>query len=144
MTTFVIASAEKKNEYSDKFGPKVAYMLRLVGRDEPVEISQKPETAPPAEGQQIDGTIEDGKYGPKFKKIYAQNGSGSSNGGGRTEDPRKSAEIRHLASVKAALHLLEIEVRAGATFENEKASEMLKPRIAFFENLAREAGRDAN
>ncbi len=94
-------------------------------------------------GETIEGTIEPRQGFPsEFKQAAKQNGYGGG-GGSRQEDPRKSAEIRRMASQKVAVALLAAEVAAGLTFENQKASELLKPRIQFFEDDAREAGEKA-
>lgn len=132
MPTYLIEHAEKKNEYADKYGPKVAYNLKISGENGVIEMSQKPETAPPTPGQEIDGDIKETEFGKKFKKTYAP---GSSNGfsGGRTEDPKKSAEIRRMACQRAAIELLTAEVHAGLTFANQKASDLLKPRVDWLE-----------
>lgn len=141
MPTFTVKTAEKKNEYADKYGPKVAYTLSIAEVDDLVELSQKPETAPPSEGQEIDGDLIEGQYGKKLKKTYTP---GSSNGGGgRTEDPKKSAEIRRMACQRAAIELLTAEVHAGLTFTNQKASDLLKPRVDWLEADVIAAGEKA-
>lgn len=92
MPTFVVEHAQRKNDYTDKFGPKVSYTVKLQGQDVPVELSQKPETAAPVQGQSLDGTIEQGTYGPRFKKTFTQGGLSAGTSGSKDSDAYRSPE----------------------------------------------------
>ena len=72
---------EPRDWQSEKGGPMLSYKLKLRGRDEVVELSQKKDTPPPAAGQQIDGEIvpSGNQYPDKLKKTY----SGGNFGGGQ-------------------------------------------------------------
>ncbi len=142
MPTFRVDACEVKKELPEKDGkgPFVIYQLLLGDgvSDRPIEaeLLQKPSTAAPTVGQRIDGTVEKTDFGNRFKKDKP-----AFNGGGRVEDPKKSAEIRRMACQRAAIELLAVEVAANRTlfadrenlFDVTKASALLLPRIEWLE-----------
>lgn len=81
---YKILSVEPRAAYDTQYGTMQPYALKLEGVDGFVQLSQKPETAPPAVGQTIHGHTyeQNGQHGGflKFKKVnpnYADNGGGS-------------------------------------------------------------------
>ena len=77
---YKIISVEPRAAYDTQYGTMQPYALKLEGVDGFVQLSQKPETAPPVVGQVIHGhTHNQGKF-LKFKKVnpnYAGNDGGS-------------------------------------------------------------------
>src|ERR1035441_4337186 len=143
MPDIPIEGVKQGDPYTTKHGSElVPYELAWTspeGQHLTGQLSQKPETAPPQEGQTLDVTMEI-KGDRRFLKKVPRDGGHPGGGGGvrHSEDPKKSAEIRRMASQKCAVALLAVEVAAGLRFENSKASELLKPRIEYFENDAKE------
>lgn len=60
-------------DYETKFGAMKSYKIMLDG-GEVVELSQKASTPAPTVGQELEGHIEEGQYGKKFKKEFQQGG----------------------------------------------------------------------
>lgn len=94
MAEYRVVNAMKTGSYDSQFGEadesgkKVMYKysVQLEGQSDPVDISQKPSTAPPKAGDVLSGTIEDTQYGKRFKKD-----SGGSRGGGGRYDQEGAA-----------------------------------------------------
>lgn len=93
----------------------------------------------PSVGERIEGELTKGPHGNKLKR--AAQSYGSKGGGGKSPQERK--EIRRMASQRAGIELLAVEVAAGLRFENVKASDLLLPRVQWFEDDARKAGEKA-
>lgn len=74
-----------------------------------VELFQKAASPAPRVGQTLDGQIEQGKYGPKFKKTPKPFGAG----GVRVRDPRESAMIVRQHSQDMALQYAAIRQQQG-------------------------------
>ena len=104
MSTFTIRGVEKRKQFTTKYGSTLqSYALTLEDSDKQfvqVELNQKVETAEPAIGTQIEGTIEDGQYGKKFKKMLQ---SGAPGPGGKSMSPQTEMQIRHMHAQKCAL-----------------------------------------
>lgn len=137
-------AVEKKRLPADearKRGPLVIYSIELrdEGRLVQAEMMQKPETPAPKAGDVLEGTLTTSDFGMKFKKDKPA--FGGKGGGGKSPQERK--EIRRMASQRAGIELLAVEVAAGLRFENTKASDLLLPRIQWFEDDARKAGEKA-
>jgi|SRR6185437_8704978 len=102
MPTFTVRGVEKRKQFTTKHGSTLqSYALTLEDSDKQlvqVELNQKLETAEPAIGAQIEGTVEDGQYGKKFKKALA-----GAPGGGKGMSPQTEAQIRHMHAQKCAL-----------------------------------------
>lgn len=103
---YKVVSVIKGREYTDKFGPKVSYTLKLEGIEEAVEVSQKPSTTPPQAGDVLKGSIQDTQYGKKFKKEYTQ--APQAQGGSKQfkADPDSRESIEWQTSVKAAVEIV--------------------------------------
>ena len=141
--TITYVGEPKELQAKDTYSAKLIYPVEIAedtphGKD--FELWQETTTAPPMLGP-IEAEIvpAKGTFKPRLKR--AKKGFRGNGGGGYKEDPKKSAEIRRMASQKAAIALLSCEVAAGLRFGDQKASELLKPRIDFFEKDVEEAGR---
>lgn len=70
---YTILSVQKRNEWTGGFGTFQDYALQLEGVDGWVQLTQKPETAAPEQGQVLHGHTEvqtrGGKSSLKFKKV---------------------------------------------------------------------------
>lgn len=114
--TFKVESVLDRSEWEGNYGPMVTYRLRANGQE--VDLNQKPETPAPAEGQEIWGHLEDGKFRPKLKKDPRPDGSGGSSASGGSSkrggewkpesqyDPEKVARITRAHSQEMAVRLL--------------------------------------
>lgn len=89
------AVSQQTRSYETKFGPMTSYKLKLEGHDVPVELGQKASSPAPRAGQTIDGHIEDGPYGPKFKKEYAQGGFGGQSSSGPSGSGMATNQTNH-------------------------------------------------
>ncbi len=141
--TYVVERVEQGNTFETQHGSFQSWCLAITDGEKQMdaELNTKIGKDGPTIGERIEGELTKGQYGWKLKRSYSQNGGG---GRGYAEDPKKSAEIRRMASQKAAIALLAAEVAAGLTFKDEKASELLKPRIDFFERDTIAAGEGAS
>jgi hypothetical protein len=122
MATFTIRDVEKRKQFTTKHGSTLqSYGLTLEDGEKqliPVELNQKLETAEPVIGATIEGTVEDGQYGKKFKKEQANSSGGF--GGGKGRDPKMEAQIRHMHAQKCALsyaHLRQAQGKLPDKFE---------------------------
>lgn len=61
-----------------KYGELVIYQIQFEGREDWIELSQKPTTPAPTVGQELEGDIENTQYGPRFKKAQKAFNGGSS------------------------------------------------------------------
>lgn len=68
------AVSPETRQYDTKFGPMVSYKVKFAEYGQPVEISRKNTSQAPRQGEVLEGNIEEGQYGPKFKKEYNQGG----------------------------------------------------------------------
>jgi hypothetical protein len=136
LSSYKVAEREKGDVWeSDKGGSMQSWNLKLIdGQGEyECQANTKLGNEFPAIGEDVEGEIKRGGPGQpnRFKKAYTAPTPGASKGWQpkspeeRIEERRRSAQIR-------AIELLAVEVSAGMKFENEKASELLKPRITFF------------
>lgn len=146
MSQFTITEVdpETRSWQSSKGNPYISYKVGFKGEqgEGAGELSRPAKDPRPTVGETLpEGTTLDSSN-PRFpaKLVEPRSGGGSKSFG---KSPQERAEIRRMASQKAAVALLAVEVAAGLTFKDEKASEMLKPRIKFFEDDAREAGEKA-
>lgn len=66
--TYVIKQVrEKPKEWDSAYGPMLTYLIQVEGNGEPVSINKKPESPAPQIGDELYGTIEETKFGQKFK-----------------------------------------------------------------------------
>jgi len=140
MPAYEVANAEHKKNFTGKQGGEFSvWALRLKDGENFVNAELVTKEGSPTPSGTINGTLEHGDYGTKLKKDKpAFNG-----GGPRVEDPKRSAEIRRMASQRAGIELLAVEVAAGLRFDETKASDHLLPIIQWFEDDARRAGEKA-
>ena len=110
MATYTIVTAEHKKDLTLDHGDFKVYALSLQGQDGTVELKQKAASPPPAQGQRIDGTIEDGPYGKVFKKEFAPR----TGGGGKS--PKESAQIARMNAQTQALKYWELKHTADPSF----------------------------
>lgn len=125
---YKVQSAIKSGEYESKFGTMHKYLVQFEGQPMPVELSQKPETPAPKNGDSLHGTIEDTQYGKKFKKVqnsnFAPTGSVSKQ---FTADPLKQASIERQVSLKCAIDLL--AAKLPQMEDQPKSGELAKAAI---------------
>ena len=125
MSSYTVQAVNSNREWEGKFGKMISYDINLQGPEGftgSVELAQKPETPAPQEGGTLEGHIEQGKFGPKFKKESGQTFKGG--GGGKPKADQDSIErsVAYKGAVDIACALItagnpsEAEVRA--TIEN--------------------------
>lgn len=153
MPMYSVTAVERDGGFTNEHGEFHSWKLMVKDGETSTEcsINTRSDKPAPTVGQQIDGTLEPGKFRPKLKKNFS--GGGGGGGGPRTEDPKKSAEIRRMASHKVAVELLGIEVQVALArasrgeastlldaITNAGASTVLPRRIEWFEGDAKAAG----
>lgn len=112
----ITAVSKNVRGFDGRHGAMSSYKVKLKDVPNPVEISQKAETAPPKVGDSLEGTIDmSSSYGPQFKKDYTK----KPGGGRRDEDAIKAqwaigAAINFMsAGVVESLKLEEVEPLAN-------------------------------
>ena len=121
---YKIISVEPRAAYDTQYGTMQPYALKLEGVDGFVQLSQKPETAPPVVGQTIHGHTYE-QNGPrggflKFKKVnpnYADKGGGSK--------PQSSADM---GRVMEYLEAIAVAVGAEVAGKQDTAPEDVDDR----------------
>lgn len=119
---FIVIRADHKEDWSSpQYGPFKCYTMELEetpqgsGITHRAEINQKPTTAPPQPGEQLEGEITPNKnpdFPPRFKKTLRENsfsGDGSRGGGGalKPRDPSEIAGARHAHNLLVAARSFE-------------------------------------
>lgn len=132
MPTYVPEKVERAREYNDRYGPKVAYRLTIPGEDDPLEISKKPESAPPVAGEPIEGDIHPPAFEDGLKRLKA---FPKEPGQIRTPAPpsaqahgvdaREASIIRQHSQHMAVLFAATLQ-KEGITLPGEKASDKLE------------------
>lgn len=109
------------------------------------QIKTKATSPAPTVGQVIDAEIVTKPGFPsELKRIPKQQGGFNGGNGSRGKSPQESRQIARMAAQKAAIQLLDAEMRAGMVRpEGLKASELLTPRIDFFFNDILKAGEQS-
>lgn len=109
MPTYTVKAINRQKPWKSKRGDDmVSYYLILAnerGDEKEVELSQKVSTAAPTPGQKLEGTVEQGNYGPRFKKEYS-GGGGGYGGGGRKSSPEDRRSIERQVAAKCATELV--------------------------------------
>lgn len=91
---YKVVSAQRRDEWTSKYGPMVTYAVQLEGVDGWVKLNQKPETAPPAAGQTLFGAVVDKLEGGRpVKKFTKKPRDGDFGGQSNDEVIRKLDEI---------------------------------------------------
>lgn len=107
MSNYTITSVNGRREFESKYGPLVSYKLTIKGDDGyegEAEMTRKPESPAPQQGEQVEGTLDKSnpKYPPKLKR--APGGGVARSGGGR---PSKDSEsIERQVAFKGAVELI--------------------------------------
>lgn len=117
---YLVIRADHKEDWSGQYGPMKTYSLELEeapqgsGIITPVEMNQKPTTAPPAPGETLYGDITPSNnpdFPPRFKKAQRDGGGFSGGGGGskgggtfKPRDPSEIAGARHAHNLLVAAH----------------------------------------
>src|SRR4051812_39660882 len=106
--TYTVVSARHKKTVDGQHGPLQIIALILQDTNGPVdaEWATKPETPVPTEGQQLEGTLESGPYGLKFKRTPAASFGVGGGGGGWRDDPERERRIVRQHSEHMALQAL--------------------------------------
>lgn len=82
MSEYKVINAMQTGEFEGSYGKMVKYavQLELDGKIDTAELNQKPDTPAPKAGDMLSGTIDDTKFGKKFKKeSKPYSGGGRSN-----------------------------------------------------------------
>lgn len=121
---YTVKAVNGHKEWESKYGVMIAYKLdldddagKLVGD---VELNQVKKTPAPVVGQELDGTIGEGKFGPKFTKTPPQTGGGGG-GGSRPRDPSERQSIERQVAFKGAVELvsrIELEKRDSISIKS--------------------------
>lgn len=135
MATYTVEAVLGEREFEGQHGKLKSYDLRLKDVEQVVELTRKPETAPPKAGDTLNGNLEEGFRGKKKLKLERQ---GNFNGGGRQRDPAEGARIIRQNALRHALKTYEIEVALGREQINYSFGEILK-RAEAFETWIKEA-----
>lgn len=113
MPTYTVKAVNRQKPWKSKRGDDmVSYYCVFAnekGDEKELELAQKVSTAAPTVGQKIEGTVEQGTYGPKLKKEYG-GGGGGFRGGPRPDDPATRDSIERQVAIKA---VAEVYGRAG-------------------------------
>lgn len=121
--TVIAVSNETRPWTSQKGGPMVSYRVHLkdtAGQvSENVELSQKTATPAPQPGQLLEGNIDNGEYGLKFKKAFQQQN------GPRGRSPQESAAITRQHSQDMALRAIDLGVSLGVVKKPEDGKALL-------------------
>jgi hypothetical protein len=109
MPYVVEAVLEKRREWnSTKGGPMVSHYVNLKDTAgqvvQNVEWAKKSTSPAPVVGEQVDGNIDHGDYGPKFKAAFTGGGGGR---GGAPKSPEERAAIAASVAFKAGLDAVE-------------------------------------
>ena len=151
------AVAPESRKWSSKHGGEfLSYTVNVSGGDafqgEAVELTRKPDSPAPTLGEVLadyELLPKKGQYPRKLKRMPQANSGGR---GGYKDDPKRSAEIRRMASQKCALELLRIETDIAIAQKDEHSeklfsqlraqgglSKAIEARTSFFESHAKAA-----
>lgn len=105
MSNYTITAVNGQREFDSKYGPLVSYKLTITGDDGyegEAEMTRKPESPAPQQGETIEGTLDrsNPRFPPKLKKAQ---GGGAPRGGGR---PNKDSDsIERQVAYKGAVEM---------------------------------------
>lgn len=120
LTVTAIESQREKNIPGK--GDFISWKLTVkddTGEHSGVELFQRKDSVPPAVGQVIDGTIEQGQFGPKIRKAAKMGG-----GFGRQRDPKESARIVRQHSQEMAIRWTVVAHSRGLLPETFKLNDL--------------------
>lgn len=108
MSVYTVEAIVNEREFESKYGPLKSYKVRIKGDDGfsgEAEITQKPTTAAPQAGQEIEGTLDKSnpKFPPKLKKAQMNGGGGGFKGGARSA--KDSDSIERQVAYKGAVEM---------------------------------------
>lgn len=155
MSDFRIDEVLGQESFSTEHGQFVSYEVRFSGEQGSgiAQHKRKASSPAPKAGDTIDAEIVRKGEKTELKRVWKQDGGGGRSGGSpRTEDPKKSAEIRRMASQKCALELLRIETDIAIAVKDEHSEKLfaklraegglsghIEKRTSFFESHAKAA-----
>jgi hypothetical protein len=150
--TVELAAEKKRLPAKGDYSEKIIYDV-LFSDGTTAELFQNVETAAPAKGDVLEGTIEPSKFGGGMTFRKDKTGFSGGSGGGKKgyeewppaheRDPYKDACIITTSAIKAAINLLAVEVAAGTSLKDVKATDLLRPRVDYFFKMIKEAGEAA-
>ena len=125
----IVGVSSKVDEWSSQYGQMKTYYLKLDGVNEPIKLNQKDSSPAPQTGQTLNGSIQEDKFGKKFKK---ESNFGASNYSANTVSKTQknddgmawgNALTNAVAVVKAGLDAEEVLKVARVLFDgrNEKS-----------------------
>jgi hypothetical protein len=138
VSDFVIEEVLGQEDFSTANGDFTAYTVRFSGDqgNGTAQHNRKASSPAPVAGETIDAEIQHKNGKAMLKRLYKPPGgqSGGFNGGGRS--PQDTKQIVRQHSQEMALRLLTLEIELGTVPKDAKASELLTPRIDWFQKDA--------
>lgn len=106
MSNYQITAVNGKREFESKYGPLVSYKINIKGDDGyegEAEITRKPESPAPSQGETIEGTLDrsNPRFPPKLKKAPG-GGAGAPRGARSAKD---SDSIERQVAYKGAVEM---------------------------------------
>ena len=107
MSNYQITAVNGKREFESKYGPLVSYKINIKGDDGyegEAEITRKPESPAPSQGETIEGTLDrsNPRFPPKLKKAPGGGGAGAPRGARSAKD---SDSIERQVAYKGAVEM---------------------------------------
>lgn len=130
MPNYTVTAVERDGGFTNEHGEFYSWKLMVKDGETLTEcsINTRSDKPAPTVGQQIDGTLEPGKFRPKLKKNFTAGGKG----GGHSDDPKTIARITRSHAQKMAVahsQILHLQKRLPENY----GVETLKPIIDWFE-----------
>jgi hypothetical protein len=125
MSNYTITSINGKREFESKYGPLVSYKLTITGDDGyqgEAEMTRKPDSPAPQEGEQVEGTLDKSnpKFPPKLKRAQGAPGGGSP---GRPN--KDSQSIERQVAFKGAVELIVATLDSSDTMPEDLVCERM-------------------
>jgi hypothetical protein len=115
--TITAVSDQVRQWNSTKGGPMNSYRVHLKAPDgevvQNVELSQKNTSPIPTVGQQLEGNVDQGQYGLKFRKAFGGPAGGGGGGGYKGKTPSEQASIAASVALDKALIAVEQAATLG-------------------------------
>lgn len=132
MSTFTVNAirkiTEKRLEGRGDFKTYYMTLTDAEGREVQADWFRKASSPAPTLGQRIEGELEDGQYGKKFKPLQT-----GAPGGPRPEDPKRSAAIQRMHSQEMSLRAVELELTLSLA-EKPTSGDELRDRLRRWAN----------